>query len=66
MICEVLCVLAGYESSIFTDDSQIIPEFLPLLHPGEAQTLESLAALAAKYRKVKKAANHFKTLYDEH
>ncbi|KAG9042139.1 hypothetical protein FS837_011253, partial [Tulasnella sp. UAMH 9824] len=66
MICEVLCVLAGYESSVFTEDSRIVPEFLSFLHPGEVQTLESLAGLAARYRKVKKAANHFKTLYDEH
>jgi hypothetical protein len=34
MIAEVLLVLAGHSSSLFTDDYTIQPAFVPLLHPG--------------------------------
>ncbi|KAG8930373.1 hypothetical protein FRC02_004290 [Tulasnella sp. 418] len=55
MIAEVLCVLAGHPSSIFTPSAKIVPEFRNLLHSGEIQTLESLVHVASKYRHVKDA-----------
>jgi gamma-tubulin complex component 4 len=34
MIAEVLLVLAGHKSSLFTADHAIQPAFVSLLHPG--------------------------------
>ncbi|KAG9003202.1 hypothetical protein FRB94_003314 [Tulasnella sp. JGI-2019a] len=59
----VLCILAGHESSLFTPDGHITPDFLPLLHPGEVQTLETLVDLAARYARIKQAAARFKGSY---
>ncbi|KAF8921996.1 gamma-tubulin ring complex protein [Mucidula mucida] len=53
MISEVFLVLAGHESSLFPQDHSILPAFLPLLHPGEQQCLESLGQIALRYRKIK-------------
>lgn len=53
MIAEILLVLAGHESSLFTHDSRVQTAFVPLLHPGEQQCLESLARVASRYRKIK-------------
>ncbi|KAG8903297.1 hypothetical protein FRB99_003482 [Tulasnella sp. 403] len=66
MICEVLCVLAGHKSSLFTDDAHVTPDFLPLLHPGEVQTLEALVGLASRFSKIRQAANHFRLLYSNY
>lgn len=52
MIAEVLLVLAGHSSSLFTADDTISPAFEPLLHPGEQHNLEALAHIAARYRKI--------------
>ncbi|KAI0639971.1 gamma-tubulin ring complex protein [Trametes polyzona] len=57
MIAEVLLVLAGHSSSLFPTDHTVHPAFAPLLHPGEEQCLESLAQIALRYRKVKRACN---------
>ncbi|KAI0094327.1 gamma-tubulin ring complex protein [Irpex rosettiformis] len=57
MIAEVLLVLAGHSSSLFPNDHTVNPAFVPLLHPGEQQCLESLAQIAIRYRNVK-AASH--------
>ena len=54
MIAEVLLVLAGHSSSLFPKDHTIHPAFVPLLHPGEQQCLESLAKIACRYRHIKK------------
>lgn len=56
MIAEVLLVLAGHSSSLFPTDHTVHPAFVPLLHPGEQQCLESLAQIAIRYRKIKKAS----------
>lgn len=56
MIAEILLVLAGHPSSLFLPPATLLPEFAPLLHPGEAQCLESLAELAHRYNKVKRFA----------
>ncbi|KAH7916487.1 Spc98 family-domain-containing protein [Hygrophoropsis aurantiaca] len=53
MIAEILLVLAGHSSSLFPTDHTILPAFRPLLHPGEAECLESLSRIAWRYRKVK-------------
>ncbi|KIJ45673.1 hypothetical protein M422DRAFT_46712 [Sphaerobolus stellatus SS14] len=52
MIAEVLLLLAGHESSLFQDVT-VNPSFSPLLHPGEQQTLESIAQIAVRYRRVR-------------
>jgi gamma-tubulin complex component 4 len=52
MIAEILLVLAGHDSSLF-QGSSIHPSFSPLLHPGEQQALESLAHIAARYRRIR-------------
>jgi len=52
MIAEVLLLLAGHESSLF-QESTIHPSFAPLLHPGEQQTLQSIAQIAVRYRRVR-------------
>ncbi|KAF9486445.1 gamma-tubulin ring complex protein [Pholiota conissans] len=55
MIAEVLLVLAGHSSSLFTAEHTLTPAFSPLLHPGEQQTLEALALIAARYSRIKTA-----------
>lgn len=56
MIAEVLLVLAGHSSSLFSADHKVHPAFIPLLHPGEQQCLESLGQIAYKYRQIKQAS----------
>ena len=53
MIAEVLLVLAGHSSSLFPTEYTLNPAILPLLHPGEQQSLEALALIAFRYRKIK-------------
>ncbi|KAF8634869.1 hypothetical protein AX15_000624 [Amanita polypyramis BW_CC] len=53
MIAEILLLLAGHSSSLFTADSTLDPAFASLLHPGEQQCVESLALIARRYKKVK-------------
>lgn len=55
MIAEVLLILAGHESSLFPSDHKLHPAFIPLLHPGEQQCLESLGQTSFRYRKLKKS-----------
>jgi gamma-tubulin complex component 4 len=55
MIAEILLLLLGHKSSLFPSDHTIDPAFVPLLHPGEQQCLESLGLTAWQYRKVKAA-----------
>ncbi|EIN13937.1 hypothetical protein PUNSTDRAFT_58137 [Punctularia strigosozonata HHB-11173 SS5] len=56
MIAEVLLLLAGHSSSLFSEkDNTLNPVFIPLLHPGEAQCLESLGLIAFRYRKIKQS-----------
>lgn len=57
MIAEVLLVLAGHSSSLFPKDHTLNPAFIPLLHPGEQQCLESLGLIAFRYRKIKESCN---------
>ncbi|KAF8528023.1 gamma-tubulin ring complex protein [Hysterangium stoloniferum] len=52
MIAEILLILAGNDSSLFKD-STIHPHFAPLLHPGEQETLEAIAHIAARYKRVR-------------
>lgn len=52
MIAEVLLVLGGHSSSLFTANDTLNPAFSPLLHPGEQHTLEALARIAARYRRI--------------
>ena len=56
MIAEILLVLAGHDSSLF-QGSSINPSFTPLLHPGEQQTLEAIAHIAVRYRRVRSFCN---------
>jgi gamma-tubulin complex component 4 len=42
MLAEVLLVLAGHPSSLFSLEGNVVPSFTPLLHPGEQQSLETL------------------------
>lgn len=55
MIAELLLHLCGHSSSIFTPTKPpaINPVYIPLLHPGEVQTLTSLALIASRYSRVK-------------
>ncbi|KAG9314088.1 gamma-tubulin ring complex protein [Chiua virens] len=55
MIAEVLLVLAGHSSSLFTSDHNLHPSFRPLLHPGEEKCLQVLCQIALSYRKIKQA-----------
>lgn len=52
MIAEVLLLLAGHQSSLFPSDHTLHPAFVPLLHPGEQQCLESLGLTAYRYRQI--------------
>ncbi|KAG8701192.1 hypothetical protein FRC09_005508 [Ceratobasidium sp. 395] len=45
--------MAGHASSLLQSNGSVAPEFAPLLHPGEQQTLKELAELACQYRKLK-------------
>lgn len=56
MIAEILLVLAGHSSSLFVKDYKLHPDFIPLLHPGERQCLESLGLLAFRYRNIRAAS----------
>ncbi|KAG6817951.1 hypothetical protein H0H87_012419 [Tephrocybe sp. NHM501043] len=56
MIAELLLVLAGHDSSLFPTDHALHPSFVPLLHPGEQQSLEALGLIAFRYRKIKAAS----------
>lgn len=53
MISEVLLLLAGHSSSLFPTDHTLNKDIASLLHPGEAQCLQSLGLIASRYRKVK-------------
>jgi gamma-tubulin complex component 4 len=53
MIAETLFLLLGHKSSLFPTDQHIDPAFVPLLHPGERQCLESLGLIAWRYRQIK-------------
>lgn len=53
MISEVLLLLAGHSSSLFPTDHTLNKDIASLLHPGEAQCLQSLGLIAFRYRKVK-------------
>lgn len=53
MIAEVLLVLAGHSSSLFPTDYSLNTAIIPLLHPGEQQSLEALGLIAFRYRKIK-------------
>jgi hypothetical protein len=61
VVAEILLVLAGHSSSIFTkgDDSSKPPKvsgaFAHLLHPGEIESLQSLARIAWRYSRIKNA-----------
>lgn len=56
VVAEILLVLAGHSSSLFTSDGlKVSPAFADLLHPGEQQSLESLAHIAHRYKKIKRA-----------
>jgi len=57
MIAELLLVLSGHPSSLFTSTGQLDPAFAELLHPGEQTTLEYLARIAIRYRGLKDAIN---------
>lgn len=58
MIAEVLLVLAGHPSSLFLPSSELSHAFLPLLHPGEKQSLEFLSRIAQRYNKLKAATRN--------
>ncbi|KAJ3775174.1 Spc98 family-domain-containing protein [Lentinula raphanica] len=53
MIAEILLVLAGHPSSLFSKNNTVHPSFASLLHPGEQQCIESLGQIAFRYRTVK-------------
>jgi hypothetical protein len=60
VVAEILLVLAGHSSSIFTsvESSQppkVSPAFADLLHPGEIESLQSLSRIAWRYNKIKTA-----------
>lgn len=61
VVAEILLVLAGHSSSLFTkgDDSsqppKVSPAFADLLHPGEIESLQSLSRIAWRYNKIKNA-----------
>lgn len=55
MIAELLLVLAGHDSSLFSQDTSLNPAFAPLLHPGEQQAVQALSLVASRYRHIKAA-----------
>ena len=64
MICEILCVLAGHRSALFDDEAHVVLDFVPLLHPGEVEILQSLARLAHRFVRIRTAANQFRLSYN--
>ncbi|KAI0073125.1 gamma-tubulin ring complex protein [Panus rudis PR-1116 ss-1] len=56
MIAELFLILAGHTSSLFPSGYEIHSAFIPLLHPGERQCLESLGQIALRYQKIKAAS----------
>ncbi|KAJ7786469.1 gamma-tubulin ring complex protein [Mycena metata] len=57
MISEIFLLLSGHESSLFPSGPILLPQFAPLLHPGEQQCLESLAQIAFRYRHILASCN---------
>ncbi|KAK7686759.1 hypothetical protein QCA50_010359 [Cerrena zonata] len=57
MIAEIFLILAGHSSSLFPSGPSVHPAFVPLLHPGEKQCLESLGQIASRYRTIKTATS---------
>ncbi|WVQ66333.1 uncharacterized protein L199_004512 [Kwoniella botswanensis] len=68
MLAEVLLLLSGHQSSLFvphpsssssSDSTTLIvsPHLTEYLHPGEITSLNSLADLSCRYRKIKSWAN---------
>jgi gamma-tubulin complex component 4 len=61
VVAEILLVLAGHSSSIFIKNEngsqppKISPAFAELLHPGEIESLQSLARIAWRYSRIKNA-----------
>ena len=55
MIAEIFLILAGHSSSLFPSGPSVHPAFVPFLHPGEKQCLESLGQIAWRYRQIKTA-----------
>ena len=53
MIAEILLVLAGHPSSLFSTVGQVDASYKHLLHPGEQQCLEGLARIAERYKRIK-------------
>jgi hypothetical protein len=61
MLAETLCLLAGHPSSLFvstetsssTTTLTVAPELAKYLHPGEVSSLNTLAELASRYRRIK-------------
>lgn len=61
MLAETLCLLAGHPSSLFvttetsssTTTLTVAPELARYLHPGEVSSLNTLADLASRYRRIK-------------
>nr|XP_019043385.1 hypothetical protein I302_07962 [Kwoniella bestiolae CBS 10118]OCF22315.1 hypothetical protein I302_07962 [Kwoniella bestiolae CBS 10118] len=56
MLAEVLLLLSGHQSSLFVPHSSTLvvsPHLTEYLHPGEITSLNALADLSSKYRKIK-------------
>ncbi|KAF8322692.1 hypothetical protein DL93DRAFT_2093269 [Clavulina sp. PMI_390] len=53
MIAELILMLAGHPSSLFIPSGELDPAFEPYLHPGERASLEYLARIALRYRRLK-------------
>lgn len=58
VVAEILLVLAGHSSSIFTAEEsnqppKVSPSFADLLHPGEIESLQSLSRVAWRYNQIK-------------
>ena len=62
MIAEILCILAGHKSSLFTSENRLHPDILPLLHPGEVEIFYSLAKLAERYTRIRSATQTFRSV----
>lgn len=55
MIAELILMLAGHPSSLFTSSGDLDPAFESWLHPGERTSLEYLSRIAIRYRRLKEA-----------
>ncbi|CAG7853966.1 Spindle pole body component {ECO:0000256/RuleBase:RU363050} [Serendipita indica DSM 11827] len=55
VVAEILLVLAGHSSSLFTSTGEIAPAWIDLLHPGEIASLQSLSQIARRYNHIKHA-----------